>query len=214
MSTNTKTILIAVVALIVGAAAGAGFGMMQVDEVTQRLVVTTQEKEQAQQNAERLRKMNDEASRKYGNELGRLVTVAAALPAPVAAPAQVQPETPAVPGAAPAPAPPPAPLSDDAAKLIDQTRTILAMRDGFRATLDGVRASMNSEFDALAAELGNPAPDAVKVKQTLDTLKQNWPAKEKGMDEATRRLMADLGLLLTPKPKPAGAPAPAPAQSK
>lgn len=204
-----RIIVIAVVALLVGAAAGAGFGMMQVDEVTQKLVVTTQEKDQAQQSAVRLRRTIDEATRKYGNELGRMVTVAAALPAPAAAaPAQGQP--------APAAAPAPAPATDEAAKLFDHARAILAARDGFRASLDGVRASMNSEFDALATELGSPTPDANKVKQTFDVLKQNWPDKEKGLDEATRRLMADLGLLQAPKPAaaPAPVPAPAPAEKK
>lgn len=197
MSDKTKMILVGVVSLIVGAAAGGGFGMMQTDEVTQKLVAATQEKDQAVQNADRMRKMNDDAAKKYGRELGKLVTAIGASTAPAAAPAAA-----------------PASAADDAARLIDGARAILAARDGFRASLDGVRASMNSEFDALAAELGNATQDVEKVKQVLDTLKQGWPNKEKAIEDATRKLMVDLGLLQAPAaPKPAAAPAPAPASA-
>ena len=200
MSDTVKTILIAVVALIVGAAGGGGYGMMQVDEVTQKLMAAMQDRDQAAQNADRLRKMNDEAAKKYGKELGRLVTSAGGAPA---APAAAAP-------AAGQPAPAPAPAADDPVKLIDSARAILAARDGFRASVDGVRASMNLEFDALAAELGTATPDAAKVKQMLAGLKQNWPNKEKDMEAATRKLLVDLGVLQAPAaPKPAAAPAPA-----
>jgi hypothetical protein len=77
---------------------------------------------------------------------------------------------------------------------------------------------MNSEFDALAAELGNAAPDSEKVKQILESLKQKWPQKEKDMEAATRGLLVDLGILQaapaskpTATPQPAAASAPAPA---
>lgn len=45
MSDKAKLILIGVVSLIVGSAAGGGFGMMQTDEVTQKLVAAVQEKD-------------------------------------------------------------------------------------------------------------------------------------------------------------------------
>lgn len=180
MSDKVKTILIAVLALIVGAAAGGGYGMMQVDDVTQKLIAAMKEKDQAVQNSDRLRKLSDEATKKYGKDLGKMVQAAGALPA------------------------------DDPAKLIDSVRALLAVRDGFRSAQDGARASMNSEFDALAAELGGATPSADKVKQLLDALKQSWPDKEKNMEEATRRLLVDLGLLQAPPaPKAAAASAPA-----
>jgi hypothetical protein len=103
-----------------------------------------------------------------------------------------------------------APAADDGAKAIDAARAILALRDGFRASLDGVRSSMNSELDTLAAELGNATPDTAKIKGLLDSLKQNWPEKEKNLQAATQKLLIDLGLAQAPAaPKPAAAPAPA-----
>ena len=195
-----KLIIVGLVALIIGAAGGAGWGMLQVDEANQKLAVTTQEKEQAVQAADRLRKTNDEASKKYGKDLGKLVMAAA----PAAAPAA----TPAAPAAGQPAATPP--VTDDGAKTLDSARAILAVRDGFRASLDGVRASMDSEMDAMAAELGAAAPNAAKVKELLDSLKQSWPDKEKNIQTATQRLLADLGLAQPPAaPKPAAAPAPA-----
>jgi len=191
-------IVIGVVSLIIGAAGGWWYGMMQVDEVTIKLMTALQEKDQALQSAERLRKTNDEAATKYGRDLGKLVTAAGA---PAAAGAQAQP----APAAAAT-----APATDDPAKLIDGVRVMLAARDHIRATLDGVRAALNSEFDALAVELGNATPDAEKLKQTLGSLKQNWPQKEKDIEAATRRLLVDLGILrAAPAPTPAAAPQPA-----
>jgi len=195
-----KLIIVGLVALIIGAAGGAGWGMLQVDEANQKLAVTTQEKEQAVQAADRLRKTNDEASKKYGKDLGKLVMAAGAAAAPAA--------TPAAPAAGQPAATPP--VTDDGAKALDSARAILAVRDGFRASLDGVRASMDSEMDAMAAELGAAAPSAGKVKELLDSLKQSWPDKEKNIQAATQRLLADLGLAQPPcAPKPAAAPAPA-----
>lgn len=206
MSDNARMIVIGIVSLIIGAAGGWWYGMLQVDDVTLKLMATTQEKDQALQSADRLRKTNDEAATKYGRDLGKLVTAGGA---PAATQAQ------------PAPAPAAAPAVDDPAKLIDGVRRMLAARDHIRATLDGVRAAMNSEFDALAAELGNAAPDSEKLKQILETLKRNWPQKEKDLEAATRRLLTDLGILQaapapTPAvtPQPPAAPAPATAEKK
>jgi hypothetical protein len=209
MGDKARIIVIGVVSLIIGAAGGWWYGMMQVDDVTLKLVAATQEKDQALQSADLLRKTNNEAATKYGKDLGKLVTAAGA---PAAGAAQAQP-APAASAATPA--------AEDPAKLIDSVRVLLAARDHIRATLDGVRAAMNSEFDALAAELGNATPDAEKLKQTLDALKQNWPQKEKDIETATRGLLADLGILqAAPAPKPAATPqpaaasAPAPAENK
>lgn len=200
MNETVKTMLVGGLALIVGAAGGGGYGMMQVDDVTQKLNVATQEKDQAMQSADRLRKASDEASKKYGKDLGKAIMAAAG----PAAPAAAAPVT-----GQPAVTPPAAPPADDA-KLIDGARALLALRDGFRASLDGVRASMDSEMDALATELGNPAPNPGKVKDLLDSLKQNWPEKEKNLHAATIKLLTDLGLAQAPAaPKPVAAPAPA-----
>lgn len=207
MDDKARIIVIGVVSLIIGAAGGWWYGMMQVDEVTLKLMAVTQEKEQALQSADRLRKSNHEAATKYGRDLGKLVTAGGA---PAAAQSQPAPAAPAA-----------APAGDDPAKLIDSVRGMLAARDHIRATLDGVRAAMNSEFDALAAELGNAAPDSEKLKQILEALKRNWPQKEKDLEAATRRLLTDLGILQaapasTPAatPQPPAAPAPAAAEKK
>lgn len=207
MRDDARMIVIGIVSLIIGAAGGWWYGMMQVDEVTLKLMAAIQEKDQVLQSADRLRKTNHEAATKYGRDLGKLVTAGGA-PAAV----QVQP-APAAPAAAPA--------VDDPAKLIDSVRGMLAARDHIRAMLDGVRAAMNSEFDALAAELGNAAPESEKLKQILETLKRNWPQKEKDLEAATRKLLTDLGILQaapapTPAvtPQPPAAPAPAAAAEK
>ena len=198
MGDKGKMAVVGLVSLVVGAAVGGGYGMMQVDDVTQRLMAATQEKEQAAQDASRLRKLNDDATKKYGGELGKLVAAAA-----VSAPAPAAPVTgqPAV-----------TPAADDGTKAIDSARAILALRDGYRASLDGVRNAMDSEMDAMAAELGAATPDAGKIKVLLDSLKMNWPIKEKDLEAATRKLMIDLGLAQAPAaPKPVAAPAAAPA---
>jgi 2-oxoglutarate dehydrogenase E2 component (dihydrolipoamide succinyltransferase) len=226
MNDKVKLIVVAVVTLLLGAAGGVGYGMMQVDEVNQKLAATTQEKDQAVQNADRLRKMNDEASSKYGKDLGKLVMAAgaAASAAPAAVPVTGQPAV--APPAAPVTEQPGVapPAADDGAKTLDSARAILAVRDGFRASLDGVRAAMNAEMDAMATELGAAAPDAAKIKGLLESLKQSWPEKEKNIQAATQRLLADLGLAQAPAapkpapapaaPAPALAPAPAPADTK
>lgn len=205
MGDKAKMVVVGLVSLVIGAAGAGGYGMLQVDEVKQQLTAVTQEKEQAVQDANRLRRQGDDATKKYGRELGKLVMAAAAT-----APAEVAPVT-----GQPATTPP----ADDGAKAIDSARAILAMRDGFRASLDGVRGAMNSDMDALAAELGNPAPTAGKVREILDSLKMNWPGREKDLEAATRRLLGDLGLAQAPAaPKPAVAPpataTPAPADTK
>ena len=209
MSDQGRTLVIGVVSLIIGAAGGWWYGMLQVDAVTLKLMTAVQEKDQAILNADRLRKTNDEAAAKYGKDLGRLVTAGGA-PAAVALPAQPAPAASAA-----------APAMEDPAKLIDGVRAMLAARDHIRSTLDGVRGAMNSEFDALAAELGNAPPDTEKLKQVLESLRRNWPQKEKDLEAATRRLLTDLGILQpAPAPKPAAAPqpavapAPAPADKK
>ena len=196
MSDQARTLVIGVVSLIIGAAGGWWYGMMQVDDVTLKLMTAVQEKDQAIQSADRLRKTNNEAATKYGKDLGKLVTAGGA-PAAVAPPAPPAQPAPAASAAAPA--------MEDPAKLIDGVRAMLAARDHIRATLDGIRGAMNSEFDALAAELGNVPPDTEKLKQVLESLRRNWPQKEKDIDAATRRLLTDLGILQA---------APAPAEKK
>ena len=148
MSDKAKMLVVGFVSLVIGAAGGGGYGMLQVDEVTQQLMTATQEKDQAVQDANRLRKLSDDAAKKYGKDLGKLVTAAGAAAPATGAPVTGQPAV--------------NPAADDGAKAIDSARAILALRDGFRASLDGVRASMDSEMDALAAELGNAIPDAGK----------------------------------------------------
>jgi hypothetical protein len=206
---NGRVILIALVALIAGLVLGGGWGMLQTDEANQQLALVTQEKEQAVQGANRLRKMADDAVRKYSTELGKLISAAE-----VPAPAAPQPGTEAQPPAAPAQA---APV--DHGKVIDSVRAILAARDGLRSSLDGVRQAMDGEMDQLAAELGNPAPNGDRVQELLNALKQNWPNKQQQLDAASRKLLTDLGVIAVPKPEaappaaaaPAPAPAPAPA---
>jgi hypothetical protein len=183
MGGNLKTIVVGVVALIIGGGGAGYYGMMQVDDVTQKLTAALKDKDQAVQSADRLRKTNDDAAKKYGKDIGAQVAVAGA--------------------------------ADDPAKLIDNARAILATRDAFRASLDGARATLDSDLDALALELGNATPNSERIRQMLDSLKQGWPDREKKMEDATRKLLADLGIgqaAAAPKAAPApAAPAAAPA---
>jgi len=190
-----KLILAVIVALAVGAGGGYWFEMMKVDEVNQQLTVMTQQKNQAQQNADRLMKADQDAVKKWGNELGKLIVAATAAPE-------------APPAATDAPA---APVVPDTAKIVDGARAILAARDGFRASLDNARAAMDSDLDALASELGNPKMDPMKVQNLLQTLRQGWPDKQKALESATHALLADLGILPPEKPAAAMTPAAAPA---
>jgi len=179
MSDKVKMILAGVVSLLVGAAAGGGFGMMQVDEVTQQLNAANQQKDEALKGLDLAKKMPDESAKKFGKELAALATAASN-------------------------------ATDEPAKTIDATRALLTARDQIRASLDGVRASMDGDMDALAAELGAANPNADKIKVALESLKQNWPAKEQAIEAASRKLLVDLGLLQAPPaPKAEAAPAPA-----
>lgn len=179
MSDKVKLILVGVVSLLVGAAGGGGFGMMQVDEVTQQLNAMTQQKDEALKGLDRAKKMPEESAKKFGKDLAALVTATGA-------------------------------ATDDPAKTIDASRALLTARDQFRASLDGVRAAMDGDMDALAIELGAANPNADKIKVALESLKQNWPAKEQALEAASRKLLVDLGLLQAPPAaKPEAAPAPA-----
>ena len=107
-----------------------------------------------------------------------------------------------------------APVVDEGAKVMDAARALLVVRDGFRSSLDAARGAMDSEMDAIATELGSATPNTARIKELLDALKLNWPGKEKDLEAATRKLLADLGLATTAAPKPAATPpadAPAPA---
>ena len=196
MNNGAKIVLTGVAALIIGAVLGVAYGDLQVDEVNQKLAATIQERDLALQNVDRLRKMNAEAEKRYGTNLGKLIVAA--------------------------------PAGDDPVKLIDYARMILTTRDGYRSSLDAARLAMNSEFDALAAELGNTVQSPDRVKAILDGLKQDWPSKERNLDDATRKVLIDLGLVQAPPPAQAPAappaasapppaapsPAPAPAEKK
>jgi hypothetical protein len=211
MSANLKMVIALIVGLVAGGAGGGFFGLSQVEEVQQQLATVTQERDAAAARAAGLQRQFAEAPTRWSKELGRLVDTAAAATAAPAPAAGDKPADPAAAAAVPA---------VDPAKVMDSARAILAARDSYRASLDGMRASLDGEMDAMAQELGNPTPDADKLKQLLQSLKQNWGAKEKAIEDATRRMMADLGMV-PPAPKPAapatapGAPAaPAPAEKK
>lgn len=205
MSANLKMVIALIVGLVAGGAGGGFFGLSQVEEVQRQLATVTQERDAAAARAAGLQRQFAESAGRWGKDLGRLVdSASAAVTPPAAAPADKPVDAAA---AAPAAAP-----AADPARAIDGARAILAARDGYRASLDGVRASLNGELDAMAQELGNATPDAERLRQMLLALKQNWAGKEKSIEEATRRMMGDLGLA-PPAPKPAAGAAPAAPQA-
>jgi hypothetical protein len=190
MNDKVKLILVGVLGALVGAAGAGGYEFMQLDDVQQQLAATKQQKDSADQAAVALRAKDENATKKWGTDLGKLVAAA-----PVAG--------------VTTPAADPATAAADAAKIIDSARAILAVRDGFRGTLDSARAALDSDFDQLALELGQPTPDVAKVTALLQSLQQNWPNKQQDLQSASHQLLADLGIL-PPAPKPA-APAAEPA---
>ena len=134
MSEKVKLILVGVISLLVGAAGGGGFGMMQVDEVTQKLTAATQEKEDALKLADKARKMPEEASKKFGKDLAALVTNAGATPEDAA-------------------------KTIDATRALLVARDgIRASLDGVRASLDGDMDALASELGA-----PTPNVDKIKV---------------------------------------------------
>ena len=104
-------------------------------------------------------------------------------------------------------------------KLDPKGRTVELLQPGMQLDLGGIakgyagdeaQAQRVPHASALATELGAASPNADKIKVALESLKQNWPAKEQALEAASRKLMVDLGLLQAPPAaKPEAAPAPA-----
>ena len=134
MNDRVKMILVGVVSLLVGAAGGVGFGMMQVDEVTQKLTAVTQEKDDALANLDRTRKMPDESAKKFGKDLTALVNAA---------------------GAA---AEDPAKTIDATRALLGARDQIRASLDGVRASMDGDMDALAAELGTVS-----PNIDKIKV---------------------------------------------------
>jgi len=134
MNDRVKMILVGVVSLLVGAAGGVGFGMTQVDEVTQKLTAVTQEKDDALASLDRTRKMPDEAAKKFGKELTALVNAAGAATED------------------------PAKTIDATRALLGARDQIRAALDGVRASMDGDMDALAAELGTAA-----PNIDKIKV---------------------------------------------------
>ncbi len=180
MSDKVKLILVGVVALLVGAAVGGGFGMMQVDDVTQKMNVLMQEKDEALKSLERARKMPDESAKKFGKDLGALVTAAGAATDD------------------------PAKTIDATRGLLAARDQIRASLDGVRSSMDGDMDALATELGAAA-----PNADKIKValellKQNWTAKEQAIEAASRKLLVDIGILQAP------PAPKPAAAAAPAP----
>ncbi|MEI8278002.1 MAG: hypothetical protein WCG00_18630, partial [Hyphomicrobiales bacterium] len=134
MNDRVKMILVGVVSLLVGAAGGVGFGMMQVDEVTQKLTAVTQEKDDALVNLDRTRKMPDESAKKFGKDLTALVNAAGAATED------------------------PAKTIDATRALLGARDQIRAALDGVRASMDGDMDALAAELGT-----ASPNIDKIKV---------------------------------------------------
>ena len=134
MNDRVKMILVGVVSLLVGAAGGVGFGMMQVDEVTQKLTAVTQEKDDALANLDRTRKMPDESAKKFGKDLTALVNAAGAATED------------------------PAKTIDATRALLGARDQIRAALDGVRASMDGDMDALAAELGT-----ASPNIDKLKV---------------------------------------------------
>ena len=134
MNDRVKMILVGVVSLLVGAAGGVGFGMMQVDEVTQKLTAVTQEKDDTLANLDRTRKMPDESAKKFGKDLTALVNAAGAATED------------------------PAKTIDATRALLGARDQIRAALDGVRASMDGDMDALAAELGT-----ASPNIDKLKV---------------------------------------------------
>lgn len=179
MSDKVKLIIVGVVSLLVGAAGGGGFGMMQVDEVTQKLTAATQEKDEALKSLDRARKMPDESAKKFGKDLAGLVTAT---------------------GAA---ADDPAKTIDAARALLTARDQMRAALDGVRSSMDGDMDTLATELGA-----ATPNVDKIKValealKQNWPAKEQAIEAASRNLLVSLGLLQAP------PAPKAEAAPAPA-----
>jgi len=81
------------------------------------------------------------------------------------------------------------------AELVARSRALVAARNGYRSVLDSVGSRLDSEIDALEAELRKPRPDPAVIRTLTRVLQAKWPAKEDEIELAVRKLMTELGLV-------------------
>lgn len=84
--------------------------------------------------------------------------------------------------------------SADPEKLIVNARTIVAVRNDLRKSLEAVGGKLNSEIDELAFELKRPKIDQRKVQELVQILNKKWPAKKTEIEVVVRKVIIEMGL--------------------
>jgi hypothetical protein len=87
---------------------------------------------------------------------------------------------------------------------VANAKTIVAVRNDLRSSLDSVGKRLDSEIDELEAELKKPKPDMSKVATLVQVLKHKWPAKEDEIELAVRKIVAEMGLVPSSPPPQTG----------
>lgn len=82
----------------------------------------------------------------------------------------------------------------DPEKLIVNARTIVAVRNDLRKSLEAVGGKLNSEIDELAVELRKPEIDQRKVQELVQVLNNKWPAKKAEIEVVVRKIIIEMGL--------------------
>jgi hypothetical protein len=86
--------------------------------------------------------------------------------------------------------------------VVTNAKALVASRNDLRSSLESIGSRLDTEIDALEAELKKPNPNPAKVKQLLEIIKQKWPLKEQQIEVEVRKMLAEMGLTLEDSPAP------------
>ncbi|MFM8330221.1 MAG: hypothetical protein ACKN9T_00870 [Candidatus Methylumidiphilus sp.] len=74
-------------------------------------------------------------------------------------------------------------------------RAFVSARNDLRSGLESISHRLNSDIDLLEHELKRATLDYAKAAELIEVILLKWPAKELEIENATRKVQADLGLI-------------------